>query len=39
MTYEDEEILANPDLTDFCDEATHALGGIHEAVERQYFSV
>jgi len=39
MTYEDDRILANPDLADFCKETTHALSAIHEAVERQYFSV
>jgi uncharacterized alpha-E superfamily protein len=39
MTYEDDQILANPDLADYFDETKHALGGIHESVERQYFSV
>ncbi len=39
MTYEDDQILAKPDLTEFFKDATHALGGIHEALERKYFSV
>jgi hypothetical protein len=39
MTYEDDRILAKPDLADFCNETSLELGGIHEAVERQYFSV
>jgi uncharacterized alpha-E superfamily protein len=38
ITYEDDRILAKPDLADFCDETTLALGAIHEAVESQYFS-
>ncbi len=39
MTYEDDRILAKPDLADFCDETSLELAAIHEAVERQYFSV
>jgi uncharacterized alpha-E superfamily protein len=39
LTYEDDRVLSKPDLADFCEETTLALGAIHEAVERQYFSV
>ncbi len=39
MTYEDEQILSKPDLTEFFEEAAHAIGAIHEALERAYFSV
>jgi len=39
MTYETEHILEKPDLAEFFTEATLAIGGIHEALERKYFSV
>jgi uncharacterized alpha-E superfamily protein len=39
MTYDADRILEKPDLSDFCNATVAELGAIHEAVERQYFSV
>ena len=39
VEYGDEQILASPDLTVFCDEMIGKIRGLHDAIERRYFPV